>query len=141
MAILTTYLQREFARKCPPGGMCSPEVRLLRPELAAVEGVPGSPYETTSIFVWCPRNPGGTGVSAPVHDIIAGTSESAAVIGRRSLLADMHVNTGGKILHAIHSAPAASGRAWHERQSKPRRRCPITRVSCCSRRGNRKTIF
>lgn len=38
MGSLTTYLQREFARKCPPGWMCRPEVRLLGPELEGFLG-------------------------------------------------------------------------------------------------------
>jgi hypothetical protein len=38
MGSLTTYLQREFARKCPPGWMCRPEVRLLSPDLEGFLG-------------------------------------------------------------------------------------------------------
>jgi hypothetical protein len=38
MGSLTTYLQREFARKCPPGWTCRPEVRLLSPELEGFLG-------------------------------------------------------------------------------------------------------
>jgi hypothetical protein len=38
MGSLTAYLQREFGRKCPPGWRCSPEVRVLSPELAGFLG-------------------------------------------------------------------------------------------------------
>jgi len=38
MGTLTAYLQREFARKCPPGWMCRPEVRLLTPDLEGFLG-------------------------------------------------------------------------------------------------------
>ena len=38
MGSLTTYLQREFARKCPPGWVCRPEVRLLPPDLEEILG-------------------------------------------------------------------------------------------------------
>jgi hypothetical protein len=38
MGSLTTYLQKEFARKCPPGWVCRPEVRVLHPDLVEVLG-------------------------------------------------------------------------------------------------------
>ena len=38
MGSLTTYLQREFTCKCPPGWNCRTEVRLLQPDLVAFLG-------------------------------------------------------------------------------------------------------